>query len=97
LRCTWRQSAPAAVSTRIDRRLRGLITSRAIKVNSELLPSDRDVAIFRDDVRPRFYIVRIVMIRRLLRDDTRYDDEESNAQKNPTMNDAACFHCLILS
>ena len=66
-------------------------------MDSELLPSDADVAIFRDYVRPSFYIVRVVVIRRLLRYDTRYDDEKSNAQKNPTMNEAACFHVLIFS
>ena len=92
-----RESAPATISTRIDRRQRGFITSRAIKVNSELLPPDADVAIFRDYVRPRFHIVWVVVIRRLLRYDTRYDDEESKAQKKPTMNEAACFHVLIFS
>lgn len=64
-------------------------------MNSELLSSDADVAIFRNYVRPRFYIVRVIVIRRLLCYDTRYDDEESKAQKNPTMNEAACFHVLI--
>ena len=97
LRSAWRQSAPATISTRIDRRQRGFITSRAIKVNSELLSSDADVAIFGDYVRPRFHIVRVVVIRRLLCYDTRYDDDESKAQKKPTMNEAACFHVLIFS
>ena len=66
-------------------------------MNSKLLPSDADVAIFGDDISPRLCVVRIVVIRGLLRCDTRYDDEESNAHKNPTMNEAACFHVSIFS
>src|ERR1043165_1147101 len=95
----WRQSSPAAITTRINRRCRRLVTLRTIKVNSELLPSDDDVAIFNAHVRPCFGVVRIVVIR-ILRKYTRrgrYDDDESNAQQNPTMNEAACFHVFIIS
>ena len=70
----------------------------------ELLLSNTHVAIFSDNVGPRLHVVRVVVIRRrhsLLRADanrTRQDDnEDSNAQQNPTMNEAAYFHVLILS
>jgi hypothetical protein len=66
-------------------------------MNSELLSSHRDVAIFSHHIGPRLRVVRIVVICRLLRRDTDHDDEESNAQQNPTMNEAACFHVLNLS
>ena len=96
---TRRQSSPATIATRINRRCRRLIALRAIKVNSELLPSDDDVAIFSRHVRPCFGVVRIVVIRILSKGTRRryYDDDESNAQQNPTMNEAACFHVLIIS
>ena len=94
---TWREPAPTAVSTRINRRYRAFIPERPVKVNSELLASDSDVAIFSHNIRPRLDVVRIVMICRLLCGDADHDDEESHAQQNPTMNEAACFHVLIFS
>ena len=68
-------------------------------MNPELLSSDGNVAIFSNDVRPRLRIVRIVVIWRhsLLRRHPDYDDEESQAQQKPTMNEAACFHVLNFS
>jgi len=93
----WREPAPTAVSTRINHRYRAFIPNRTIKMNVELLPSDGDIAIFSHDVRPRLSVVRIVMICRLLCGDADHDDEESHAQQNPTMNEAACFHVLIFS
>src|SRR6185369_4003346 len=94
-----REPAPATVATRINCGYRRFVTLRPVKVNCELLPSDGDVAVFSNDVRPRLRVVRIVVIwrHRLLRRDPDHDDEESNAQQNPTMNEAACFHVLILS
>src|SRR5689334_20179503 len=94
-----RQPTPTAVATRIDRRYRRTIVLRAIEMNLELLPSYENVAILGRYVGPGLQVVRIVMIGRhgfLGRNLERrsYDDEESNAQQNPTMIDAACLHVL---
>lgn len=97
LRRAWREPAPATIATRIDRGCRRLVTFRPVKVNSQRLSSDDDVAIFSNNVRPRLCIVRIVVILGLLRRDTDHDDDESQAQQKPTMNEAACFHVLNFS
>ena len=96
-RRAWRESAPAAIATRIDRRYRRLVIFRAVKVNYEPLPSDDNVAIFSNNVRPRLCIVGIIVILWLLSRDPNHDDEENKAQQKPTMNEAACFHVLSLS
>src|SRR5215510_3871718 len=97
LRRAWREPAPATIATRIDCRYRRLVTLRAIKVNSEFLASDDNIAFFSNNVGPRLGIVGIVMILWLLGRDTNHDHEESQAQQKPTMNDAACLHVLIFS
>ena len=95
----WRESAPTTIATSVNRRFCGRVTLWAIKVNRELLSSHGDVAIFSDYVGPRFYVVRIVVIGILSGYTVRgcYDHEESQAQQNPMMNEAACFHVLIFS
>jgi len=97
LRSPRGESAPAAVTTRIDRRSRGLVAQRTIKVNYELLAPDGDGPIFSNNVRPRLCIVGIIVILWLLSRDPNHDDEENKAQQKPTMNEAACFHVLIFS
>jgi hypothetical protein len=54
--------APATIATCVDRGFSGRVTMWTIKVNYELLTSDRNVAILRDYVGPRFGVVRIVVI-----------------------------------
>lgn len=93
----WRKPAPTAISTRIDRGYRGLVALRAIKVNSELLSSHDNVAIFSNNVGPGLDVVRIVVVLWILGRDTSHDHEESQAQQKPTMNEAACFHVLNFS
>lgn len=68
-------------------------------MNCELLTSNSNVAIVSDYVRPRLGVVRIVVIGILSGYTLRgcYDHEESQAQQNPMMNEAACFHVLIFS
>lgn len=68
-------------------------------MDSELLSSDGNVAILGDDVGPRLGVVRIVVIGILGGCSVRggYDHEESQAQQNPMMKEAACFHVLIFS
>ena len=60
------------------------------------------LAILGRNVRPSLCVVRIVVIRRhrFLSCHTmrrRYGDEKSQAQQNPTMNEATCFHVLTVS
>ena len=96
---TWREPAPATIATCVNRGVRGRLALWTIEVNSELLSSNRNVAILSNNVGPRFYVVRIVVIRVLSGYTVRggYDHEESQAQQNPMMKEAACFHVLILS
>lgn len=66
-------------------------------MNSELLPSHDNVAIFSSNVRPRLCIVGIVVVLWILSRDTSHDHEDNQAQQKPTMNEAACFHVLNFS
>ena len=66
-------------------------------MNSELLPSHDNLAIFSNNVRPRLCVVGIVVVLGILRCDTSHDHEDSQAQQKPTMNEAACFHVLNFS
>lgn len=95
----WREPAPTTIATRVNCEFPCQVNLWTIKVNSELLSSDGNIAILRDDVGPRLCVVRIVVIGILsgyaMRG--RYDHEESQAQQNPTMKEAACFHVLIFS